>query len=691
MHANKAQSGKGKTPTAAGGQTTRSYNVLLVEDEGLIARDITQRLESLGHRVTAIASTGEEAVDLAREAEIVLMDIRLDGRMDGVQAAQIIRERYRIPVVFLTAHADRATVDRAKQAAPFGYIVKPVAPAALHTSIEIAMYKHAMEREIAEREAWLAAVLGSVADAVAVADVEGRVRILNPAAERLTGWSEEEAAGQPLEMVVPLAAERAEASADGSLMQRGTPQRIPMEAPVSLAMLRDAAVPLGRGAQLVTRAGRAVPVEGTAAPVRVGGGAIGTVLSFRDVGHRRWEEEQLRQSQKVETAARLAAGVAEEYTSLLTIIRAQAERILEQFADYSPARTSAEEIRSAALAAEQITRKLAGFGKRQPGHPEVISPNAVLRKLAKLLETVAGAGVNVVVRLGQHTGKIHADEGQFEQLLMNLTMHAGRLSTEGGEVRIETGSSTAEQPGPVGGYLRIAISYLPAGSGAGESASVVSVEDESLALSVAHNIATEHEGFFTVNRAAAGSRCLEVLLPRWTEPEAGGAAIRPTLTHAVLLVEARAIVRTELHKFFEINGYNLIEAANAAEAITLVEMRDGALDLVIAPKLEAEKIRAALLEMRPNLAMLTIVDETERSAGELRRSYTQAALLERVRVLFKAAGEEAERLRDEAERLGEEALATAVAERAAAISAAVPESGEQVQSTAAAAASVTRE
>lgn len=620
----------------------KSYKVLLVEDEGLIARDIAQRLETLGHQVTAIVSTGEEAVEAAAGAEIALMDIRLDGPMDGIEAARIIRGRYRIPVVFLTAHADRATLERAKQAEPFGYIVKPVAPAALHTSIEIAVYKHAMERELAEREAWLGAVLGSVADAVAVADVEGRVRMLNAAAESLTGWTEAEAQGQALAKIVPLAADPAEVSLDGRVPDRGTRDGGPLEDPVPLAMLRDAAVPLGRHTQMVTRGGRAVPVEGSAAPVRLGDAALGAVLSFRDVGRRRWEEEQLRQSQKVEAAARLAAGVAGEYANLLAVIRTQAERLLEQFADYSPARTSAEEIRQAAAAAEQITRRLAGFGKRQPGHPEVLSPNGVLRRMAKLLETVAGAGVNVVVRPGLHAGKIKADEGQFEQLLMSLTMHAGRLSAPGGEIRIETGQADAGLDGPSAGYVRIWISYLLGAAASEAPFDPVSVGEESLALSVAHNIVTEHNGFFSAHRAADGNCCLEVLLPRWTEPEAAGAAIPPTLTHTILFVEPREIVRAELHKFFEAHGYNLIEAADAGEAIALAEVREEApLDLVVAPAREAEQIRTALQKARPDLTMLTIVEEAERSAGELRRSYTQAALLERVQVLLAGSNDSA--------------------------------------------------
>lgn len=641
----------------------RSYSVLLVEDEGLIARDIAQRLEALGHRVSAIVCTGEEAIEAAASADLVLMDIRLDGPIDGIEAAQTIRRRFRIPVIFLTAHADRSTVERAKLAEPFGYIVKPVAPAALHTSIEIAVYKHAMEREVAEREAWLGAVLVSIADAVAVADAEGCVRILNPAAESLTGWTEEEARGQDLAQIVPLAYP----SLDSRPPDSRTPDsrtHDPRECPVPLAMLRDAAVALDREAQLITREGRYVPVEGTAAPVRVGpaqtglaqgnSAAIGAVLTFRDVSRRRWEEQQIRQAQKVEAAAKLAAGVAEEYTNLLAVIRGQAERLWDQFGDYSPARQAAEEIRQAASAAEQITRRLTGFGKQESANPEVLSPNSVLRRMAKLLETVAGTDVKVTVRPGLHAGKVKADEGQIEQLLVNLTTHAGRWSARGSEILIETGPAE----GAIGrgrgnepdSYVRIAVSYSPVVSPEGMAGGdapfdLASMEDESLALSVAHNIVRENHGFFSAHRtfstqaplsiqaAGEGGRCLEVLLPRWTEPQ-GVDTNPPAFTHTILLVEPREIVRAELHKFFEANGLDLLEAADAAEAIALAEVREGPLDLLIAPTSEAGLISQVLEEARPNVAMLRIVDTPERSAGELRRSYTQAALLERVRVLI---------------------------------------------------------
>src|SRR5258707_209208 len=136
--------------------------VLVVEDEGIIAHDITSRLQALGHEVVAVCSTGAEAIEEAKAADIVLMDIHLDGKMGGIEAAEQIRERYHLPVVFLTAHADRVTLERAKLAEPFGYIVKPLSPAALNTSIEVAIYKHGTSRLLEAREAWLRPTLASV-------------------------------------------------------------------------------------------------------------------------------------------------------------------------------------------------------------------------------------------------------------------------------------------------------------------------------------------------------------------------------------------------------------------------------------------------------------------------------------------------------------------------------------------------
>src|SRR5262249_50939098 len=142
--------------------------------------------------------------------------------------------------------------------------------------------------------------------------------------------------------------------------------------PAPLAMLRGAPVSLERGLRLVSRSGRELGIEGTVAPVLTADpdsqqrkDTLGVVLTLRDVSARRWEERQLRQAQRMEASGRLAARVSGEYAGLLEVIRNNTARLLQQFGEYTSAREALERIDQAAVAADQITRRLAGFGGRQ--------------------------------------------------------------------------------------------------------------------------------------------------------------------------------------------------------------------------------------------------------------------------------------------------------------------------------------
>src|SRR6266404_2368313 len=128
--------------------------ILVVEDESIVAADIQDRLESLGYEVPATVASGEKAVEQAGvlRPDLVLMDIQLNGRMDGVEAADQIRLRFGIPVIYLTANADHPTVQRAKVTEPFGYVIKPFEERELHTAIEVALYKHQAEQTLKESE-----------------------------------------------------------------------------------------------------------------------------------------------------------------------------------------------------------------------------------------------------------------------------------------------------------------------------------------------------------------------------------------------------------------------------------------------------------------------------------------------------------------------------------------------------------
>ena len=182
---------------------TRSAKILVVEDDRVVARDLAQQLTRLGHSVVGVTARGDDAVRLAIETkpELALMDIRLEGAVDGIEAAQQLRERCRVPVVYLTAYADDRTLERAALTEPFGYLLKPFDDTQLRTAIEIALYKYDAERRLRESERRYAVTLASIADAIIATDGDAKVTFMNPVAEALTGFSLAEAAGRALSEV----------------------------------------------------------------------------------------------------------------------------------------------------------------------------------------------------------------------------------------------------------------------------------------------------------------------------------------------------------------------------------------------------------------------------------------------------------------------------------------------------------
>ena len=141
-------------------------SVLIVEDENIVAKDVRSRLTRLGYTVAGVTASGEEAVELAGKVRpgLVLMDIMLKGEMDGIAAAEIIRGRFDIPVVFLTAFADDQTIQRAKLTQASGYLLKPFEERELQITIEMSLYKHSMERRLRRNEQWLSVTLRSMGE-----------------------------------------------------------------------------------------------------------------------------------------------------------------------------------------------------------------------------------------------------------------------------------------------------------------------------------------------------------------------------------------------------------------------------------------------------------------------------------------------------------------------------------------------
>jgi PAS domain S-box-containing protein len=173
-------------------------NILIIEDERIVARDIQHSLENLGYTVSVIVSSGEKAVEKAAKTrpDLVLMDIRLKGKMNGVEAAEQIRALLNIPVIYLTAYADDETLQRARITEPFGYILKPFEERELHSAIQIALYKHRMERKLKEREEYFRAVIENSSDVIMVLDRDGAISYASPSVEQILGYTPEETVGK---------------------------------------------------------------------------------------------------------------------------------------------------------------------------------------------------------------------------------------------------------------------------------------------------------------------------------------------------------------------------------------------------------------------------------------------------------------------------------------------------------------
>jgi PAS domain S-box-containing protein len=252
-----------------------SKKILIVEDETIVAFNIKNRLEGLGYSVIDIITSGEQALKKVTEMppDLILMDIKLKGSIDGIDTAHQIRKQFSIPVVYLTAYTDEETLNRAKVTEPFGYILKPFEARDLCTTIEMALYKHKIEQQLREREEWLATTLKCIGDAVITTDSQGLVTFMNPVAEQLTKKKQEEVLGRDLSQVFCLINETT---------------REVVENPVQVVLKQGVTIGLENHTLLITKEGAEIPISDSAAPIKNEVGHIlGAVLVFYDVTEQR--------------------------------------------------------------------------------------------------------------------------------------------------------------------------------------------------------------------------------------------------------------------------------------------------------------------------------------------------------------------------------------------------------------------
>ncbi|MBI4965425.1 MAG: response regulator [Desulfomonile tiedjei] len=246
-----------------------SAEIMIVEDEVVVAMELEEALKAMGYRVNAIVSSGEEAISRVDKVppDLILMDIKLHGDLDGIETAGRIRERHDIPVVYLTAYADEHRLNRAKMTEPYGYLIKPTSERELRTTIEVCLYRHQQEKKIKDSAVWLSATLNILGEAVIVSDSDGIIKHMNYSAETLTGWSQESAFGKHFTEVYVLRDQKT-----GEILENPVP--MPLKAGTVQGSARHI---------LVSKNQTEINIEHNVVPVHDSKGNLtGVVLAFQD-------------------------------------------------------------------------------------------------------------------------------------------------------------------------------------------------------------------------------------------------------------------------------------------------------------------------------------------------------------------------------------------------------------------------
>jgi PAS domain S-box-containing protein len=256
--------------------------ILVAEDDGMVAEAICDRLTDAGYEVVARPDNGAAAVEaaLALRPDLILMDVRLKGPMDGIRASELINEKMRVPVVYLTGDSDQQTLRRARAASAYGYVLKPFHIRNLIVAIQVAVDRFQMEQRLEDSQLTYATILGSITDGVIAVDTQGCIRFMNGVAERLTGWSSRDAQQKHWREVLNII---------DSSDDRGAVDLI------GRVLSSQAELSLGNDAFVISRGGVHVPVDcGMACIVDNLGRVAGASITLRDVTSVRKAEADLK-------------------------------------------------------------------------------------------------------------------------------------------------------------------------------------------------------------------------------------------------------------------------------------------------------------------------------------------------------------------------------------------------------------
>ncbi len=402
--------------------------IQIVEDEYIMAKYLTNQLVKLGYDVFPFVTSGEEAISQieSKRPDLVLMDIKLKGEMDGIEAARVIRSLYSIPVIYLTAHSDESMLKRAKLTEPFGCLLKPVELRELNIAVEVAVYKNKIEKQLRESKSWLLTTLKSIGDGVIATDANARIMFMNPVAQELTGVELNAALGKTLRDFFMLFDE-----VDDK----------PVDIQIDKVLKEGILIHSSKRTVLAVSDGRRIPIDYRMAPIKnEKGNVIGIVLIFQNITERRQWEVKMREMEKLQFLGQIVSGVAHEVRNPLNAIQATTEALAQDLDENAEHKTFLSYIRTQVNHLALLMKDLLELGKpiqessfQKESLPAICSSAIELWKETTTYDTHIDHSIHPY---RMENLEVFANGSKLQQVILNLLENAAQHSPKGSKVEL---------------------------------------------------------------------------------------------------------------------------------------------------------------------------------------------------------------------------------------------------------------
>jgi PAS domain S-box-containing protein len=625
--------------------------ILVVEDERIVALNLKQMLLKLGYDVVDVVSTGEKALAAVErtDLDLVLMDIHIDGPIDGVETAARLPDDRHVPVIYLTAYSEEATLERARETEPYGYLLKPFSEREVHAAIQMALARRrsdievtesqerlnrlfdksreeleksrASEKRAVEASQLLAAVLDAVPIPLMVSNLEGVLITWNSAATVAFGYTAPEMIGRDPEPLFPQETRPLAAKLRGDALAGR-----PVDGLEVACLHKD-------GERRLVNLFMS-PARGADSKVRA------LIIAMDDVTQQKSIEAQLRQAQKMEAIGQLTGGIAHDFNNLLAILSGNLE-LIEEVAP--PDGSIAGMVKSALEACQRganLTHRLLAYSRSQPLEPSTVDLAGLVRDAEALFRQSLEKNVRIDVRLEDHLWKVRIDAAQLQDALLNLALNArdammpvgGRLTIEAANTSLDEYYAEHNLEVMPGDYVLVAVSD----TGVGIPPELLERATEpffttkavgkgtGLGLSMVFGFVKQSGGHMKIYSEPGIGTTIKLYLPRAdrieaARPDLGAADDTPTAQpgETVLVVEDDGVIRKIALTFLTGLGYAVIEAEDGKAALDV--LRGAArvdllfTDVVLSSGMSGPEIVSRARTIRPGIKALYMSGYTSQS------------------------------------------------------------------------------